>query len=50
MNGCTQNCGQGRTCTCRPLTPAESQRFWRTIVIFAVLDIATIALILWVLK
>ena len=50
MNGCTQNCNQGRTCTCRQLTPAESRKFWRTISIFAVVDVTLIGLILWVLK
>jgi len=47
---CSQTCNQGRTCSCRPLTPAESRKFWRTIGIFAVADLALIGLILWVLK
>jgi hypothetical protein len=51
MNGCNQACDQGRTCDCCAyLTPGESKRFWWTIGIAAVVDIAVIAALLWVWK
>lgn len=51
MNNCTNDCDQCRTCTCcEYLMPGESKRFWRTVAIAAVVDIAVIAALLWVVK